>query len=105
AVLTKHISLLPNLTFKSIDKKYSFIVAKQYDVLDFDKSKFIYFSGTKDIMDVKQYVFKTNVLKDDWFCFKVKNLDYSPVFVTEKFVDLYKQNKWCGYDFKLVFEG
>lgn len=85
------------------DSEYYIICPNCIDCLDLEKSKISYFKNSKKIMSIDKYVFQENFISDDELFFKIKLLNYSPIFCTEKFVDFYKKNKLTGLVFKRIF--
>lgn len=105
AVNTTKISLFNNLpnTFLSLpDINYCLMLPKVIDALIKEKSEILYFKNSSRIMAINKFYFDTTKLKDV-FLFV---LPYGPttVFVTDRLVNMFNQNKLTGLDYKLIFK-
>ena len=104
-LINKRITSIPDfecLNVCSIEKcvDYYLLIAEHLDCLDYKKSKIEYFNNSTKIKGIKKYSFKKDAFPEDSLCFKIKGLDYSPMFFTEKFIKLYKKHNLRGMSFK-----
>ena len=73
------------------------------DALDYEKSKFRYFSDTNEIYGIKKYAFKEELIANVE-AFRIKDFWSYPTFLTEKFVEKYKANNLTGIEFHCVYD-
>ena len=106
-LVSKRVALIPD--FKHLEVcsiknniEYSLLLVDELDCLDYKKSKIEYFNNTTKIKGISKYCFKKDVIKENHLYFKIKGLDYSPVFFTKRFLRLYKANGLSGLEFKRV---
>ena len=108
-ILANDVEFLPTSPASDLsDLYYIFNVTRVLPcALDKDKSDIAYFS-TGRIMDVYGYVFNhntANIITEDTLVFKIDDIDISPVFVTEKFIDMLDQlHLTRSFDFKEIAE-
>lgn len=87
---------------------YIFNVVKViHRALDTSKSKISYFPSGR-ILRIYNYVFNDDakkIINDEVLVFKIDDIDISPIFVTEKFIDMLKQlHLTRSFDFKEIAE-
>lgn len=73
------------------------------DVLDYEKSELKYFSLTNEIMGIRKYAFKEELISNIE-AFRIKGFWSYPTFITEKFVEKYKANNLTGIEFYCVYD-
>ena len=78
-------------------------VTKVVDALDEDRSEVLRFETSNDIMDVKRYEFRKEVV-EGLLIFKVPQLLRADPFVSEEFVELVEGSGLKGLAFRLLWE-
>ena len=85
---------------KGEEDVYFFRPTLKYDILNIEKSRILMYDPQKDKGYLRKPVLN-NIKFDDLYIFRVKQ-SFSPIFVNQLFVDLYKENKFKGLSFEEV---
>ena len=81
-----------------------FNATRVIDGLDESAAELVRFRDSERVMRITKYAFHSEALRDV-DCFKIPQFRVSPLFLSERFVDLWSAARLRGLEFEAVWEG